>query len=111
MILWPGVRLCAVLDGLSKEGIYNSQLLRVVSWTGGMIDLVCTEGCQSHRVTIAFCQRNLRLAYALTYAAVQGRTCTTSVALHDTKHHRFTRRHLVMGLGRATAAELVWLVE
>ena len=111
MILWPGVRLCAVLDGLSKEGIYNSQLLRVVSWGSGKIELVCVEGGQTHRVTLAFCQLNLRLAFFMTYASVQGRTVVGTLALHDTKHHHFSRRHLVMGLTRATAVDLVWLMD
>ena len=54
MILWPGVRLTAVLDGLSKEGIYNSQLLRVTEWDSTHVKLVCVEGggkpimCRTH---------------------------------------------------------------
>ena len=109
MILWPGVRLTAVLDGLSKEGIYNSQLLRVKDWDSTHVKLVCVEGGQAYNVTHAFCARNLRLAYAMTYASIQGRSCQGSVALWDTHHPKFSRRHLVMGMSRATSADLVWL--
>ena len=111
MILWPGVRLTAVLDGLSKEGVYNSQLLRVVDWDSSHIKLVCVEGGQAFTVTHAFCARNLRLAYAMTYASIQGRSCLGSVALWDTQHPRFCRRHLVMGMSRAVSADLVWIAD
>ena len=109
MSLWPGVLITTVLDGLPKEGIYSSQLLGVITWDANTISLTCAEGGQLYSVTHAFCQRNLRLAYAMTYASVQGRTCLGSVALFDTTHPKFTRRHLVMGLSRATAADRVWL--
>ena len=110
MILWRGVILTAVLDGITKYGVYNSQMLRVESFDSNMIDMVCVEGGASYRVSVNFCARNLRLAYAMTYASIQGRSCQGTVALWDTKHPRFTRRHLVMGLSRATAAERVWVV-
>ena len=99
------------LDGMTKEGIYNSQLLGIGSWCEGNIRLTCVEGGDEYCVSHGFCARNLRLAYAITYASIQGRSCTGSVALWDTKHRRFSRRHPVMGLSRATAARLVWLAD
>ena len=113
MVLWPGVVLTAVFDGMTKEGIYNSQLLRLESWKGskdseGNIRLTCVEGGDEYCVTHGFCARNLRLAYAMSYASMQGRSCAGTVALWDTKHGRLSRRHLVMGLSRATAEGLVW---
>ena len=51
MILWKSVPLTAVLDGLSKYGIYNSQLLIVQGWCEKEIKLVCQEGGQHYTVT------------------------------------------------------------
>ena len=85
MIRWPGIMITAVLDGITKDCIYNSQMLRVVAYDANMIDLMCAEGGGSYRVGHNFCARNLRLAYAMTYASIQGRNCLGSVALWDTK--------------------------
>ena len=98
MVLWKGVSLTAVLDGLSKYGIYDSQLLTVQGWCDKEIKLCCQEGGDLYTVTHVFCRRNLRLAYAMTYASIQARTCLGSVALWDSKHSKLSRRHLVMGL-------------
>ena len=109
MVLWKGVPLTVVLDGLSKYGIYNSQLLTVQGWCDKEVKLCCQEGGQHYTVTYDFCRRNLRLAYAMTYASIQARTCLGSVALWDTKHADFSRRHHVMGLSRAK--ESVWIAD
>ena len=66
MILWQGVILTAVLDGITKDGVYNSQLLRVDSWDSKFISLTCVEGGASYSLSHTFCSRNLRLAYAMT---------------------------------------------
>ena len=103
--------MTAVLDGLSRCGIYNSQLLTVQSWDQKNVELKCSEGGVTYSVTHEFCRKNLRLAYAMTYASIQARTCHGTVALGDTKHPRFSRRHLVMGMSRATRASHVWLAD
>ncbi len=77
--------LTAVLDGLSKHGCYEVPLGRA--------------------------QENLKHGAALTYASIQARTCHGTVQLLDWSSRRFTRRHLVMGLSRATAIDRVWLGE
>ena len=80
-----------------------------MEWDSTHVKLVCVEGGQAYNVSHVFCGRHLRLSYAMTYASIQGRSCQGSVALWDTDHPKFSRRHLVMGLSRATAAEKVWL--
>ena len=55
MVLWKGIPLTAVLDGLSKYGIYNSQLLTVQGWCDKEITLVCQEGGQHSTMTYEFC--------------------------------------------------------
>ena len=111
MILWPGVPLTAALDGLSRCGIYNSQLLTVQGWDQKNVELKCAEGGAIYNITHEFCRKNLRLAYAMTYASIQARTCHGTVALWDTKHPRFSRRHLIVGMSRCTRASHVWLAD
>ena len=54
MILWPGVLLTAVLDGITINGIYNSQLLQVVKWDNTTITMCCFEGGDIYTVSHAF---------------------------------------------------------
>ena len=96
-------------DGLSRCGISNSQLLTVQSWDENSVELKCSEGGVAYSVTHEFCRKDLRLGYAMTYASIQAKTYPGAVALRDTKHPRFPRRHLVMGMYRGTRAPYVWL--
>ena len=109
--IWPGTVLTAVLDSLSKHGIYNAQLLRVLGWTDHTLSLECCEGGEQYEVPRAWAVHNLRHGSCITYAAIQARTCHGTVQLLDWSSRRFTRRHLVMGLSRATSIEKVWLGE
>ena len=110
IIVWPGVILTACLESVSKHGIYNSQLLRVVRWSAEGLELECTESAQ--RYTVPQNWGSLRHAASMCYAAVQGRSCTNqTVVLWDTTSKRFTRRHLVMGLSRASSVHDVWIGE
>ena len=111
MILWPGVPLTAVLDGLTGCGIYNSQPQTVQGWDQKNVELKCSEGGVTYTITHEFCRRKLRLRYAMTYASIQARTCRGTVQLLDWASPRFSRRHLVMGLSRATSIERIWLGE
>ena len=54
--------------------------------------------------------KHVRLGFAIIYASVQSRTLRSHVRLWDTSHPRFSRKHLIMGLGRATNPDLVDLV-
>jgi len=51
--------------------------------------------------------RSMRLRYCLTYASVQGVTCRSLLALHDTEHAHFDRRKLFVGTSRAVASDLL----
>ena len=48
-----------------------------------------------------------RSAAALTTIQVQGRTLQGTVCLHEWSHPRFSRRHAIVGLSRATSIDLV----
>ena len=52
----------------------------------------------------------LRLAYARTYASVQGTELDGPVCLADVAHPRFTKRHLYVGLSRCREAGQVKLL-
>ena len=55
----------------------------------------------------ARCQEYFRLAHAMVYQVAQGRTLPGSVCLWETLSPFFTEKHKLVGLSRATAAELV----
>ena len=111
LVIWEGTVLTACLDALSRHGIYNAQLLAVRGWTETTLLLQCEEGGQTYEVPLEWCTENLRHGAALTYASIQARTCRGTVQLLDWDSRRFTRRHLVMGLSRATSVETVWLAD
>ena len=108
--VWPAVICTAVLEAVSRHGIWYAQLLRILGWTEETLELECTESAQTYSVPLEWAQANLRHGAAITYAAVQGRSCTNqTVALWDTASRRFSRRHLVMGLSRGSRIQDVWL--
>ena len=49
--------------------------------------------------------RYLRIGYAITMAAVQGRTLRAHTRIWDHDHRNFTTRHLAMAIGRVTRPE------
>ena len=109
--VWPGVVLTAVLDGISRFGIWNAQLLIVQGWSGDSLRLRCQEGGEDYEVPLSWAAENLRHGAAICYAAIQARTCRGTVQLLDWTSQRFTRRMLCMGLSRATSIHNVWLGE
>ena len=111
ILVWPGVVLTAVLDGISRFGIYNAQLLIVQGWSGDSLRLRCQEGGEDYTVPLSWAAENLRHGAAICYAAIQARTCRGTVQLLDWTSQRFTRRMLCMGLSRATSINNVWLGE
>ena len=115
MVVWHNpsrpVVLTAVLDSVSRTGIYNAQLLSVEGWSEDLLHLRCTESGAEYAVPVDWAQQNLRYGAAICYAAIQGRTCHGTVALWSWGSKRMTRRHLVLGLSRATSIDKVWLGE
>jgi hypothetical protein len=58
-------------------------------------------------VPVDLARLQLRPTHAFCYASAQGRTMDVPVLLLDTTHPHFTTRHLIVGLGRASAGHLV----
>ena len=88
-----GTVLSAVLDSVSRYGIYNAQLLVLERWSADQLRLRCQEGGQEYEVPISWASENLRHGSSLCYAAIRSRTCRGTVQLLDWQSPRFTRRH------------------
>ena len=99
-------RLICCLE-TSKHGLYNSQLLDVVSWNPQLVVARCVESGAEHTLSHEFVAGRTRLGYCFTIASAQGRTLEGSVAVWDTRHPRFTHRHLVTCLSRGREASKV----
>ena len=108
MLLWPGVILVAVLPEM-KQGILHSQLLLIKQLTP--LQLECLDTAKTYEVTTEFCQKYLRLSWALVYASLQGRTMRHSLRLMDLEHPRMTSKMLLVALSRARSRDMVWLGE
>ena len=67
----------------------------------------CVESGAEHNLSHQFVAERTRLGYCFTIASAQGRTLEGSVAIWDTRHPRFTRRHLVTCLSRGSEAAKV----
>jgi len=108
MLLWPGLVLVAVLPEM-RQGIYNSQLLEIKQLSP--LKLECLDTGRAYEVTTEFCQKYLRLSWALVYASLQGRTMKGSLRLMDLEHPRMCSKMLLVALSRARSRDLVWLGE
>ena len=109
LTVWPGVVLQATLESVARVGIHNAQRLILVGWRKASLTLRCEETGQEYEVPLAWAAENLRHGAAVCYAAIQGKTCRGTVALWCMQSRRMTRRHLILGLSRATAITKVWL--
>ena len=103
---WYYSSRCAPRD---EAGIWNSQLLLIKQLTP--LQLECLDTAKTYEVTTEFCQRYLRLSWALVYASLQGRTMRHSLRLMDLEHPRMTSKMLLVALSRARSRDLVWLGE
>ena len=71
------------------------------------MDVVLAENGLQFYLTAEQVARHTRLAWTLTYPAVQGRTFQGSVGIWDLDSRHFTTRHLYVGVSRATDGALV----
>jgi hypothetical protein len=99
--LFPGLVL---VGNATEDGVKNGVFYSVVE-VGEKVTLQA-EG-ETARVWLDKLTARLRPAAALTYFSSQGRTLRGSVRLHDTRSKHFSKRHLAVGVGRATGARLV----
>jgi hypothetical protein len=103
--LFPGLRL---VGSKTEEGVKNGVFYTVrVPRDGNKTVLEAVGADATVRIFTNKLTAHVRPAAALTYFGSQGRTLDGIVKLHDTRSPFFTRRHLVVGVGRATGAHLV----
>ena len=81
-------------SGFNCEAENTPALWSTVEFEGGI------------KLPLKFVARNMRLVHALTIQSSQGRTLPGPVEIISS-HKRFTRKHLMICLSRATEASLV----
>ena len=103
--IFAGCRLIGAITH-RRPGLVNGAFYTVDSWDANNVTLRDTE--LDIIFAVQHCElAHCRLGYALTYASVQGRSIDVRMRLCDVTHPRFTRKHLSMGLSRATSAALI----
>ena len=85
--------------------LYNSQLLTALSCDATHIGVVDAESGQTYSLTHEWCRLHTRSAHAVTISSCQGRQFQDSLALWDTRHPRYSKRHLYTSLSRSKAWE------
>ena len=95
---------CPLIGNTTGRHVVNGCFYEVEGWTEKAVtirDLESQEVVEVQREHMS----HLRLGWAITYAAVQGRTLRQRTRLWDTDHPRFSTRHLAMAIGRVTRPE------
>ena len=98
---------CKTVEPLS---LFNNSLFTVAGLGESTITVeeLDTGGTTTRsEIPVARIVELFRSAAALTTTQVQGRTLQGTVCLHEWSHPRFSRRHAIVGLSRATSMELV----
>ena len=103
LAIYPSVPLICCMQ-TTRGGLFNSQLLTVASYDATTVTARCLHTGAEHQMTHSFVQEKTRLGWCFTIASAQGKTLEGSVASWDTRHPRFTRRHLITCLSRGREA-------
>jgi hypothetical protein len=104
MLIWPGLQLIGSVSA-EKKGVRNGCLYTVASVGSETVHL---EGLEAS-FTYDQVKLWLRLSYAQTYASCQGTEFSGPLRLWDVTHKFFSRRHLFVGLSRATLGAFIGL--
>ena len=88
----------------SHRCVFNGGLYEVTSLCP--LQLQGEDGA-SFEMTPEHVSKHLRLAHAVTYPSIQGRTLQGVVGVYDLDSKHFTTRHLYIGISRATAGALI----
>ena len=104
LAIYPSVPLICCMQ-TTRGGLYNSQLLTVRSYDATHIEVACAESGKIYTLTHEWCRLHTRSAHAVTISSCQGRRFQGSLALWDTRHPRFTKRHLYTSISRSKAWE------
>ena len=99
---WKGQE---VIAASTKAKYKNGIKYTIVSISSKNVEL--TGGDTNFTLSAEDFFRNFRMTFALCYAAIQGTTIKTLLALWDCDHKYFTRQHLYVGSSRASASNLL----
>ena len=95
---------CKTVEPLA---LFNNSLFTVAGLGESTITVEELDTRGKSEIPVARLAELFRSAAALTTIQVQGRTLQGTVCLHEWSHSRFSRRHAIVGLSRATSMELV----
>ena len=95
---------CKTVEPLA---LFNNSLFTVAGLGESTITVEELDTTTRSEIPVARIVELFRSAAALTTIQVQGRTLQGTVCLHEWSHPRFSRRHAIVGLSRATSMELV----
>ena len=88
-----------------REGHRERSFRRQVrGWSETHVHIADLESDEELSVALDH-MRYLRIGFAITMAAVQGRTLRAHTRIWDCDHRNFTTRHLAMAIGRVTRPE------
>ena len=104
LAIYPSVPLICCMQ-TTRGGLFNSQLLTVRSYDATHIVVQCVESGQTYTLTHDWCRLHTRSAHAVTISSCQGRQFEGSLALWDTRHPRYSKRHLYTSISRSKAWE------
>ena len=82
-------------------------LLECVSFDAEHVTLRNVEGEGEFVCTHEFCRKNTRSARAYTIASAQGRTVPGTIGIYDTKHARWSVRHLYTAMRRGQGFDMI----
>ena len=104
LYVYPTVPLICCLQ-TARQQLYNSQLLDVESYDETHVVVKDRESGEIHTLSHEFVRASCRSGHAFTIASCQARQFGGSVALWDTHHKMWTKRHAYTSLSRARAWE------
>ena len=104
LYIYPSVPLICCLQ-TARQQLYNSQLLDCESYDDNQIVVRDRESGEVHTLSHEFVRLHCRSGHAYTIASCQGRQYDGSVALWDTRHKMWTKRHAYTALSRSRAWE------
>ena len=96
---------CPLIGNITDKKVVHGAFYKVLGWDE-KVRIKDLETDQEIEVSKAD-MKKFRYGWALTYASAQSRTLREHVRLWDTGHPHFTKKHLAMGLARATSPSLV----
>jgi hypothetical protein len=116
---WPGMIVVGCGRGRgATQAVMNGVFYEILSFDDSNVTLRMHSSCvgslpaapEPFKMTRANFLLGLRLTHALPYNYFQGRTLKDQkLLLMDLKSPHFTMRHLIMGMGRVTKGEDLWL--